>query len=255
MIWIGTSGYNYPEWKGDVLSGEVSSAAKMPPYYAARFSTVEINCTFYRLPNEEWSPAGPPRRRPFQLTLKAPSASRTIAASRTARHWLQSFCRSRARWRQAWRAAVPARADVQEDLDLFDAFLTDLPPGARAAFEFRARVLVRRRGVRAAACAESGAVHRRQRERRRRSLPRRPDGYFRLRDEGYTTDAHAGVGATPSGHTRARGATPSCTSSTRRRGRAPIRECSKERARGIAVVSPVEWCRPGLFGSEPTLVR
>ena len=44
-IWVGTSGYNYPEWKGSFYP-ETLPAAKMLPYYAERFPTVEINYTF-----------------------------------------------------------------------------------------------------------------------------------------------------------------------------------------------------------------
>ena len=45
MIWIGTSGYNYPEWKGTFYPVDLPTA-KMLPYYAARFPTVEITYTF-----------------------------------------------------------------------------------------------------------------------------------------------------------------------------------------------------------------
>jgi hypothetical protein len=50
MIRIGTSGYNYPEWRGSFYP-EKFPTGKMLPYYAERFSTVEINYTFYRMPN------------------------------------------------------------------------------------------------------------------------------------------------------------------------------------------------------------
>ena len=52
MIHVGTSGYNYPEWKGSFYPADLP-AAKMLPYYAERFSTVEINYTFYRMPTRE----------------------------------------------------------------------------------------------------------------------------------------------------------------------------------------------------------
>ena len=72
MIWIGTSGYNYPEWKGVFYPADLASA-KMLPFYAERLSTVEINYTFYRIPNEKivagWDRQTPER---FKLTLKAP---------------------------------------------------------------------------------------------------------------------------------------------------------------------------------------
>src|SRR5512139_1289676 len=72
MIWIGTSGYSYPEWKGSFYP-ETLPAAKMLPYYAERFSTVEINATFYRMPTARllagWAAQTPDG---FSFTLKAP---------------------------------------------------------------------------------------------------------------------------------------------------------------------------------------
>src|SRR5579864_2792180 len=71
-IWVGTSGYNYPEWKGSFYPAKLAPA-KMLAFYSERFSTVEINYTFYRMPNEKivtgWSEETP---QPFKLTLKAP---------------------------------------------------------------------------------------------------------------------------------------------------------------------------------------
>ena len=71
--WVGTSGFNYPEWRGSFYP-EKLPAARMLSYYAERFRTVEINNTFYRMPNEKtvagWSESTPEG---FKLTLKAPS--------------------------------------------------------------------------------------------------------------------------------------------------------------------------------------
>src|SRR5207247_1711863 len=39
---VGTSGYSYKEWKGIFYPDDLP-AAKMLPYYAERFDTVEIN--------------------------------------------------------------------------------------------------------------------------------------------------------------------------------------------------------------------
>ena len=47
--WVGTSGYNYPEWRGSFYP-EKHPQKQMLPYYAARLDTVEINYTFYRMP-------------------------------------------------------------------------------------------------------------------------------------------------------------------------------------------------------------
>ena len=71
-IQIGTSGYNYPEWRGTFYP-EKFPTAKMLPYYAERFSTVEVNYTFYRMPSAK-AVAGWDRETPaaFRFTLKAP---------------------------------------------------------------------------------------------------------------------------------------------------------------------------------------
>src|SRR5580700_1658128 len=78
-IWVGTSGYNYPEWRGSFYP-EKFPTTKMLPYYAERFTTVEINYTFYRTPNAKilagWNEATPPA---FKLTLKAPKRITHIA--------------------------------------------------------------------------------------------------------------------------------------------------------------------------------
>ena len=69
---VGTSGYSYKEWKGTFYPSDLP-AAKMLSYYAERFGSVEINNTFYRMPEaktlEKWAsevPAG------FTFVLKAP---------------------------------------------------------------------------------------------------------------------------------------------------------------------------------------
>ena len=64
MILVGTSGYNYKEWKGSFYPADLPTA-KMLPYYAAHFSTVEINYSFYRMPTEKvlagWAEVAPER--------------------------------------------------------------------------------------------------------------------------------------------------------------------------------------------------
>jgi uncharacterized protein YecE (DUF72 family) len=49
---IGTSGYSYPEWKGNFYPEKIA-AKDMLHFYAERFPTVEINNTFYRMPKED----------------------------------------------------------------------------------------------------------------------------------------------------------------------------------------------------------
>src|SRR3972149_1246001 len=48
-VLIGTSGWSYRHWKGPFYPGDLP-AERYLPFYAGRFSTVEINSTFYPLP-------------------------------------------------------------------------------------------------------------------------------------------------------------------------------------------------------------
>ena len=51
-VWIGTSGWQYKDWRGRFYPEKLAQAAWLE-YYATRFATVEVNNTFYRLPRPE----------------------------------------------------------------------------------------------------------------------------------------------------------------------------------------------------------
>jgi uncharacterized protein YecE (DUF72 family) len=187
MFWIGTSGYNYPEWKGSFYPADLP-AAKMLPYYAARFPTVEINYTFYRMPNEKlvagWAAQTP---LPYKLTLKAPRRITHDNRLKNCRVLVESFCQVAASLGDKLGALLfQLPPNLKKDTALFDAFLGDLPPRVCAAFEFRHPswleddVFDRLAARNLAVCvADSEKL----------STPVRVTAdyaYFRLRDEGYT---------------------------------------------------------------------
>ncbi len=70
-IRIGTSGWNYPHWRG-VFYPSGLSQRKWLSYYASYFDTVEVNATFYGTPKEttlrRWYEETPPD---FLFALKA----------------------------------------------------------------------------------------------------------------------------------------------------------------------------------------
>ena len=143
-IWIGTSGYNYPEWKGSFYP-ETLPAAKMLPYYAARFPTVEINYTFYRAPNEKilagWNTATPER---FKLTLKAPKRITHDSRLRDCGDRVRQFLETASSLGPKLGALLfQLPPNLKKDLVLFDAFLETFPPRVCAAFEFRHACLER----------------------------------------------------------------------------------------------------------------
>ena len=187
--WVGTSGYNYPEWKGSFYP-EKLPAAKMLPYYAGRFSTVEINYTFYRVPNEKilagWSRETPDG---FRLTLKAPKRITHIAKLKDCAELLQYFLRTSATLGPKLGAILfQLPPYFRKDLAVLDAFLALVPAGSVAAFEFRhaswmdAEVFARLRAHNLALCIADSEKF---------STPMEITAsyaYFRLRDEGYTPE-------------------------------------------------------------------
>jgi uncharacterized protein YecE (DUF72 family) len=187
MIWIGTSGYNYPEWKGSFYPADLP-AAKMLPYYAARFPTVEINYTFYRMPNPKlvggWAAQTPS---PYRLTLKTPRRITHDSRLKNCADLVKTFCEVAATLGDKLGALlVQLPPNLKKDLALFDACLDQLPPKVRAAFEFRHQswldeeIFERLKARNLALCVADSE---------KMSTPVRVTAdyaYFRLRDEGYT---------------------------------------------------------------------
>jgi uncharacterized protein YecE (DUF72 family) len=68
---VGTSGWSYKEWKGSFYPPKLPQE-EMLGFYASRFSTVEVNNSFYRIPSEKvlvgWADQVPPG---FRFVLKA----------------------------------------------------------------------------------------------------------------------------------------------------------------------------------------
>jgi uncharacterized protein YecE (DUF72 family) len=70
-VWVGTSGYVYPEWKG-VLYPRGTPSARMLSIYAKTFPLVELNFTYYAMPTLEQFARMAGRVPPgFQFVVKA----------------------------------------------------------------------------------------------------------------------------------------------------------------------------------------
>lgn len=190
MILVGTSGYNYPEWKGSFYPQDLP-AARMLPFYAERFSSVEINATFYRMPTAKvvagWAAQVPPS---FRFTLKA---NRRITHDRRLKDVGDSvaFFVATARELGPQLAAVLFQTppNLKCNLEVFDAFLATVPDGLVAAFEFRHdswltdEVYARLKARNLALCVADTEA---------RSVPivaTADYAYLRLRDEGYDDEA------------------------------------------------------------------
>ncbi len=138
MIQVGTSGYNYEAWRGSFYPEDLS-ARKMLSYYAERFSTVEINYSFYRKPTAKilqgWAAQVPPA---FHFALKAWQRITHQKRLRDCSELVTSFA-------EAARTLGPRLGPVlyqlppnlKADVPLLREFLLQLPRDLRAAFEFR----------------------------------------------------------------------------------------------------------------------
>ncbi|MBM3982616.1 MAG: DUF72 domain-containing protein [Planctomycetes bacterium] len=136
-VFVGTSGYSYPEWKGTFYP------AKMPPkqmlgFYAARLGTVEINNTFYRAPTaqllESWAaqvPAG------FRFVLKAPQEITHVKRLRDAGAAVALYEVAGALGDRLGAVLFQLPPNLGADVPRLAAFLAALPARCRAAFEFR----------------------------------------------------------------------------------------------------------------------
>ena len=51
-VYIGTSGFDYPEWKGIFYPANLKRKDFLA-YYSTVFNALEINSTFYNMPTEE----------------------------------------------------------------------------------------------------------------------------------------------------------------------------------------------------------
>jgi uncharacterized protein YecE (DUF72 family) len=111
----------------------------MLPFYAERFTTTEVNYTFRRIPSAKtiqgWWDATPER---FKFSLKAPQKVTHFAKLKNCGDTMRYFCQVvsdlEAKLGPVLFQLPPA---FKKDTALLGEFLNDVPPGMRAAFEFR----------------------------------------------------------------------------------------------------------------------
>ena len=137
-FFVGTSGYSYKEWKGSFYPEKLPQK-EMLNYYAERFSTVEINNTFYRMPKasvlESWADQVPDS---FRFVLKAPQVvthrKRLKGVEQETDYLLRTAAVLKGRQGPLLFQLPP---NLKKDLSRLETFLGLLGEGALVAFEFR----------------------------------------------------------------------------------------------------------------------
>jgi uncharacterized protein YecE (DUF72 family) len=135
---VGCSGWQYKHWRGDFYPVDVA-ATRWFEYYAARFDTVEINNSFYRLPEAEtfarWRERAPGR---FLFAVKA---SRFLTHMKKLKDPEEPLDRLFTRMRSLGRRLGPVLYQLPPgfklDLGRLEHFLHALPGDARHVIEFR----------------------------------------------------------------------------------------------------------------------
>ncbi|MBC5804901.1 MAG: DUF72 domain-containing protein [Candidatus Eremiobacter antarcticus] len=80
---IGTCGFSYRDWIGPFYPNGIKSL-EMLPYYAERFSAVEINSTYYAIPAPKLFESMDKRTpQQFRFTVKAPGSITHVPAAET----------------------------------------------------------------------------------------------------------------------------------------------------------------------------
>jgi uncharacterized protein YecE (DUF72 family) len=137
-LYLGTSGWSYPGWRGRFYPPGLPSRAWLP-FYAESFNTVEINMTFYRLPKPDdlrrWADLVPPG---FLFTLKANRQITHLKKLRNVGHDVDFFSHlARSLGDRLGCILYQLPPGVSRDDSLLRDFLVVLSPEFRNVIEFR----------------------------------------------------------------------------------------------------------------------
>jgi len=135
---VGTSGYSYKEWKGNFYPEKIA-AKDMLSYYASQLPAVEINNTFYRMPQkamlETWRDQVPET---FRFALKASQRithfKRLKDVGDETKYFLETADTLGAKLGVVLFQLPP---NMKKDLERLETFLQILPAQLPVTFEFR----------------------------------------------------------------------------------------------------------------------
>ena len=135
---VGTSGYSYKEWKGNFYPEDLA-AKEMLSYYSRRLPAVEINNTFYRLPQpsmmENWNAQVPAR---FRFSIKATQRITHIKRLNNVADETKYLLETASLLGQRLGVVLfQLPPNFKKDVERLKAFLGLLNPDLRTAFEFR----------------------------------------------------------------------------------------------------------------------
>jgi uncharacterized protein YecE (DUF72 family) len=135
---IGTSGWSYDHWHGALYPPGVPPRDRLT-YYLQRYSTVELNSSYYRWPRDtafrSWR-----RRLPegFQMSVKAPGLLTHVRRLYGPEHWITRIRRDLDLLGEHRGVLLVQLSPIQEyDHARLEYFLSRVPRDLRVALELR----------------------------------------------------------------------------------------------------------------------
>jgi uncharacterized protein YecE (DUF72 family) len=140
QLFVGTSGWAYPSWKPGFYPEKLAQA-KFLPYYATQLNTVEVNLTFRQLLKDttaqKWITQTPDK---FRFSIKAHQVLTHIKRLKNTEEFLPRFLATIEPLAAAGKIGpvlFQLPPNMKVDVELLNSFLSTVPRGVRAAFEFR----------------------------------------------------------------------------------------------------------------------
>ena len=139
-LFVGTSGWAYPSWKPKFYPEKLPQKNFLK-YYATQLNTVEVNFTFRQLVKEttieKWLNETPQE---FRFGIKAHQVITHIKRLKATEDFVKRFLgtiEALARAERLGPVLFQLPPNLKADRELLETFLTTIPRGLRAAFEFR----------------------------------------------------------------------------------------------------------------------
>ena len=138
--WIGCSGYSYDDWIGRFYPSNIEKS-DMLEYYANRFNTVEINSTFYQIPNRRlvyyWASRAP---KYFKYSVKfyqGITHERKLFFAKPVLNKFFNVLQPLIAENKLAVFLIQLPASIGKNLEKLESFINELPKGFRYAIEFR----------------------------------------------------------------------------------------------------------------------
>ncbi|MHA1617381.1 MAG: DUF72 domain-containing protein [Candidatus Njordarchaeales archaeon] len=138
--WIGCSGYSYDDWIGRFYPSNIEKKDILE-YYVKKFNTVEINSTFYQIPDRRivshWAARAPPYFRYSIKFYQGITHERKLYHTRPVIDKFLNVLQPLIIRGKVAVFLIQLPASIGKNLQKLESFINELPKGFKYAIEFR----------------------------------------------------------------------------------------------------------------------